>query len=388
MAIVYQKSDSIVTSLGFSTEENIHAVLSGKSGLKLYAEKSLGIPEAFFASRIDDVKLNAAFSALTIETTFTRFEKMAILSVANAAKTISVNLSDSRTLFIVSTTKGNVALLEHAQEKNFQKKDLYLWHSAAVISRFFGNTNQPIVVSNACISGVSAQITAKRLLNTGKYEHAVVVGADELSQFIISGFQSFKALSSEACKPFDKDRCGLNLGEGAATIIFGITRDESSLPENTILLETGDITNDANHISGPSRTGEGLYMALKSILRNHETDEIGFINAHGTSTPYNDEMEATALMRAGLDKVPTFSLKGYFGHTLGAAGLLETIIASKSMQLNTIIKNTGYEHCGVTNPINIATQTVTFQSTRCIKMVSGFGGCNAAVLLKKIVKTV
>ena len=109
---------------------------------------------------------------------------------------------------------------------------IYLWHTAELIAAFFNNPNTPIVVSNACISGAAAQITAMRALQSGNYDYAVVVGVDFLSKFIISGFQAFRALSPQLCRPFDKNRCGLNLGEAAATMIFskdmkhGILRHE------------------------------------------------------------------------------------------------------------------------------------------------------------------
>ncbi|MBN1464003.1 MAG: beta-ketoacyl synthase [Paludibacteraceae bacterium] len=384
MAVVYKKADNIITSLGFSTAENFEAVVNGISGLSYHPEGTLGVPEAFYASIIDTSKIEEAFAQISKEGQLTRFEKLAILSVYKACSNIDIDLSSNTTLFVLSTTKGNVGLLEKQNENDFNNDALFLSHSAKVIAQFFGNNNNPITISNACISGVSAQIVAKRLLNTGKYKHAVVVGLDELTKFIISGFQSFKALSVDACKPFDANRIGLNLGEGVGTVILSVTEDESTLPKGTIVLENGAITNDANHISGPSRTGEGLFLALQNIMQGRKTEEIGFINAHGTATPYNDEMESIALTRAGLQSVPTNSLKSYFGHTLGAAGLIETIISSEAMLQNKLIKSLGYETCGVSMPLQIITQTTSTEVNKYIKMVSGFGGCNAAVMMKKI----
>lgn len=379
MSTVYIQSNNIISSLGFTTEENMCAVVSGKSGLHYYKENTLDVPEGFYASRIDAEKLNAQF-ALISNMECSRFEKLAILSVHNAIKNSLVNTTDSRTLFILSTTKGNIAFLE--QDTN--NEQAYLWHSAQVIANYFKNPNTPIIVSNACISGISATIVAKRMLTSGNYDTVIVVGADIISKFIISGFQSFKALSQKACKPFDANRVGLNLGEGAATIILKINDKGNCLPKGTITIENEAISNDANHISGPSRTGEGLFLALQSVMKGRKAEEIGFVNAHGTATPYNDEMESIALWRMGMTEIPVQSLKGYFGHTLGAAGLLELIISAESLRQNTIIKSLGYETCGVSHPLHIITETKTKEITRCIKMVSGFGGCNAVCMLKKI----
>jgi 3-oxoacyl-[acyl-carrier-protein] synthase I len=384
MSVVYNIADNIVSPLGFTTEANIHAVLEGWSGGKFYPDNTWNIPEAFFASLIDDKQIDSFFWGISAKTSFTRFEKIALISACEAVSSSGIDAASDRTLFVLSSTKGNIGLLEEREQTDYNEEQVHLWHSASVIARFFNNPNQPIVISNACISGVSAQIVAKRMLQTGKYNHVVVIGADVLSKFIISGFQSFKALSHELCKPFDAKRVGLNLGEGAATIIYGIAGTETELPVGAIMLENGAITNDANHISGPSRTGEGLFLALQSILIGLKAYEIGFVNAHGTATPYNDEMESIALQRAGLITVPVNSLKGYYGHTLGATGLIETIISAQALSQNKLIKSMGYEQCGVSNPVNVITKTESKTVSRCIKMVSGFGGCNAAILLKKI----
>jgi 3-oxoacyl-[acyl-carrier-protein] synthase-1 len=122
---------------------------------------------------------------------------------------------------------------------------------------------------------------------------------------------------------------------------------------------------------------------LSHILREVEDcnrDDIAFINAHGTATPYNDEMEAFAITRANLQHLPVTSLKGYFGHTLGNAGILESIISTHALRDGTILKTNGFETLGVTHPLRIATHTQATHRRRCINMLSGFGGCNAALL--------
>src|SRR6202012_4784891 len=189
--------------------------------------------------------------------------------------------------------------------------------SARKIAAHFHFAHTPIVVSNACISGVLALLLAKRLLQSGQYENAVVAGADVISRFVLSGFGSFQAISPGPCKPFDAARDGINLGEGAGTIILS-TR---MIHREGIKLSGGSVSNDANHISGPSRTGEELCQTITRSLRDAglTPGNIDFISAHGTATLYNDEMEAKALTLAHLQSAPVNSLKGYYGHTLGAA---------------------------------------------------------------------
>jgi 3-oxoacyl-[acyl-carrier-protein] synthase-1 len=309
--------------------------------------------------------------------TLTSLEKAAILSIFTANKEAQIDLSSEKTIFILSTTKGNVDLLENeARHCGLDPQTpVYLWKTAKTVSDFFENPNTPIVVSNACISGSAAQIVAMRELEAGNYDYAVVAGVDFLSKFIISGFQSFKALSPELCRPFDKDRCGLNLGEAAATVIF--SRVET---RHATSLLNGAIRNDANHISAPSRTGEGSFRALKDISQDINIKKIAFINAHGTATPYNDAMEVTAIVWGGLENVPVNSLKAFFGHTLGAAGVLESIISIKALEENVVLKSMNFDEQDFENQINISKENHFSDKKYFIKMLSGFGGCNAALL--------
>jgi 3-oxoacyl-[acyl-carrier-protein] synthase-1 len=190
-----------------------------------------------------------------------------------------------------------------------------------------------------------------RLLKAGQYENAVICGADTISKFIVSGFQSFQALSDEICKPFDSSRNGLNLGEGAATVILSTDKKF----EGNIKVKGGSVSNDANHISGPSRTGEELGHAIRQAIgdANILAKDVDFISAHGTATVYNDEMEANAMALAGLQAVPLNSLKGYYGHTLGAAGLIESVVSIQSLKENLMIPTLGFKELGVTSRVNV-----------------------------------
>ena len=370
--------DNIISSLGFTTDENVLAVKEGRSGLRYFTDY-LDIPEPFMASAIDRMKLEERFAGLGKSgRAYTSFEKMGIVSIAEAVCGKDMDLSDRRTLFVLSTTKGNVALLDPRVNEDFPDDRVYLWKSARIIAEFFGNPNEPLVLSNACISGVVAQIAARRLLQSGMYDRIVVCGVDELSRFVVSGFQSFKALSPERCRPFDAKRCGLNIGEAASTLIF----ERCPEAKGRVALEAGAITNDANHISGPSRTGEGLFLALQQVMTGTDVSEIGFLNAHGTATLYNDEMESIAFERAGLQQVPLYSLKGYFGHTLGASGVIETVVAVRALQQGFLPQSLGYESCGVTRPVQVVTKFAKREIRQGIKTASGFGGCNAAIRLK------
>ena len=381
--------DNIISALGFTSAENFDNVKNGVSGLKFFPNR-YDLPEPFMASEIDNERLEAAFeTCLSVQgrkdvcgIKYSKMEKACIVSITESLKSSNIDPSDKRVLFMLSTTKGNVFLLDENEQHGYEHNQLYLWRSAELISRFFGNTNNPLVVSNACISGAFALVAAQRELRSGKYDYVIVVGADMLSKFIVTGFQSFKALSQEICRPFDANRKGLNIGEAVASVIMA-ERAEHKLRKDDIVLTAGAVRNDANHISGPSRTGEGSYLALRSILKGIDVYEIAFVCAHGTATPYNDEMESLSLTRAGLQNAPINSLKGNFGHTLGAAGILESIVSMHAINDRTVLGTYGLETYGVTNLIRLAKNVEKTEKWRFVKMLSGFGGCNVAVLFTK-----
>ncbi|MDR3251470.1 MAG: beta-ketoacyl synthase [Tannerella sp.] len=375
--------DNIISALGFSSEENYRNVKAGVCGLKLFSGR-YDIPEPFMASEIDNELLEENFklisSSKNIDINYTKLEKASIVSAALALKNTDIDPSDERVLFVLSTTKGNVFLLDKDENAlHYSDSHVYLWRSAELVAGFFGAKNTPLVVSNACISGAAALLAAQRELRSGRYDYAVVIGVDVLSKFIITGFQSFKALSQEVCRPFDANRSGLNIGEAAATIILSEQPDTKGY----MSLTSGAIRNDANHISGPSRTGEGSYLALQSALGGIDVSQLAFICAHGTATLYNDEMESIALARMGLLNVPVNSLKGYFGHTLGAAGVLESVISTRALSEGIVLKTYGFETIGVTNPFFVPKEILHTQKKHCVKMLSGFGGCNIALVFSK-----
>lgn len=371
--MVVKLADNIISPLGVTTEENYRAVKAGHSALRLH-EGVPGIPIPFYASLIDE-------NILTVEGDYTKFERMCIQSVAAALAQCDIDASSDRVLFIVSTTKANVSLLaggRYPAGSNLPSSVLP-GVAASRIASYFSNHRTPLVVSNACISGVCAQIEALRALEHGLCDYAVVVGADVQSAFIVTGFQALKAVSAEACRPFDRDRKGLNLGEAAATVIYG----RSDTADNRWQMVCGAVRNDANHISGPSRTGEGSYLALRSVLQHITPDEIAFISAHGTATLYNDEMESIAVERAGMTDTPVGSLKGCYGHTMGAAGVLETLLSMSAVDDHTVLGTRGFENLGVSRPISVSSENRTTDRHAFIKLISGFGGCNAAAAFKK-----
>jgi 3-oxoacyl-[acyl-carrier-protein] synthase I len=391
MRRVYFGSDNIITSLGFTTGENAENIRHGISGIKVFKDKRL-FPTPVAYSAINTEELERRFSdALEIScisdsdlrNTSTRLEKMFLTSLTIALENSAVDPADPRTVLILSTTKGNIDQIETRNSKlETRSSRVMLWEMAGYIARLFNCSIVPMVVSNACTSGSVAIMQAARLIASGKYDHAIVTGGDIISEFVISGFQSFQALSPEACKPFDANRTGLSLGEGCGTVI--LSADPRKAGNGKPLTYLGGATsNDANHISGPSRDGEGLYLAISAAMKEAGVTpgDLDFISAHGTATPYNDEMESLALALAGLENVPVNSFKGYIGHTLGAAGVIETILSIYSIRNGILFRSAGYASNGVSRPLNIIKENINQPVRRIIKTASGFGGCNAALII-------
>ena len=372
--MVVKIGDSLLTAFGLGTTKSYEAVKAGQSCLGRQ-EGKWELPEPFIASFIEDRLLEEECRKLHIGKEYTRFEQMAIIVANEAIRQAGVDPQGQDVRFILSTTKGNVDQLglPHVDDGK-----LDLPSTASRIARWFGNPNKPITVSNACISGLHAQIEAWRILRGEMANIAIILAADTLSPFVVSGFQVFRAASDEPCRPFDEERLGLNLGEAAACAIYKRVSPEE-VKAGSWVIGKGAVYNDAYHISHPSRTAEGSFRALKAVAGGYTAEDFAMVNVHGTATLYNDEMESTALYRAGLSNVPINSLKGYFGHTMGATGLLETLITMRSLEDGTILGTKGYHAEGVSHHVDISEENRPAKGKRFIKLISGFGGCNAAV---------
>ncbi len=351
--------DSILSPLGETVTENFEAVLRGESALQLHAG-TFGVKEPFVGSLMGRSRWQV--SGLSF------FDSIVVEAARRAVEAAGIDPASPRTAFVLSSIKGNI---EH-----IGTQDVTLAASARKLVDAFGNPNPPVVVSNACISGLAALLQGRRMLLGGGLDHVVVVGAEVQSRFIVTGFQSLKALSEAPCKPFDAHRDGLNLGEAAAAVVLGFGDAGWELVD-------GAVRNDANHISGPSRTGEGSYKALRYVLRHITPEELAFVNVHGTSTLYNDEMESIAIDRAGLIGVPVNALKGYFGHTMGAAGILESILSMRAVDAGIVLPTRGFTELGVSRPVKVSAEAGVTDRKAFVKLLSGFGGVNGALLFRK-----
>lgn len=370
---IYLTDYNCVTPLGISAQENWDMLKRNISGVKTQYF-SADFPEVC-ASVIDDETIDKITRLNPDIQSLTRLEKLLVCSLKRLVEKQGIT---DKSVLILSTTKGNISQLKGQAEPPLSA---YLYRTAQQVADYFGFKTTPVVVSNACVSGVMAVGVGKNLLQSDLYDQAFVIAGDEVTDFVLAGFNSFQAMSTEPCRPYDKLRNGINIGEATAAVF--LTKEKPADRKFFEVLGDSSI-NDANHISGPHRTGEGLYRSVVQALKEAQLspEDIDYISAHGTATLYNDEMESFAFSRAGLSKVPLNSLKGYYGHCLGASGLLELIMAMESAANSLLIKNLNFNENGVSQPINIIKQNTVGKISTILKTASGFGGCNSAIILK------
>lgn len=384
---VYIADTAMITSLGQGVGRNFNALVDGKSGVK----KS-------YSQRVTQSSVTAG---LISEEIYEDLERQFGKDANSRAELLAISCinelrwdSTVRTGLVIASAKGNISFLEnkHYTDAESIKSDSRIMFGSMgehIASRFGIANDDTFIISNACISGVSAIAFARRMILAGRYSQMIVVGVDIQNRFITSGFASFKSLSDDLCRPYDASRCGLNLGEACGAMLLTAKPDgcsDCNGGQPVVSIDGGAMTDDANHISGPSRTGDGLFFAMRKSMEeaNVSAEQIDVLQMHGTATAYNDEMESKAVSLARLQDVPAQSLKSYFGHTMGASGVIETIILAEEMKRGIFVGTKGFENLGVPMPVNVSANNRIIKESGKIyglKTASGFGGTNAAVVL-------
>jgi 3-oxoacyl-[acyl-carrier-protein] synthase II len=287
---------------------------------------------------------------------------------------------------ITATIKSGIDNLEtfcRGEPSNFE--DILLSALAKNIGPKLGLSSNSICVSASCASSTVAVAHATALIESGRAEAVLVCCGDLITEYVFSGFSALKALSPVACRPFDRDRQGLSLGDGAAALL--LMNAARARRENRDCLGTVmgcGITNDATHITAPAKSGRGLAQAVNQALRfaKIKPEQITAISAHGTGTVYNDLMELTAFRQVfGERKVPIFSIKGAIGHTLGAAGSIEIILGLKTLSSGIVPPTVGFLNPEKGAEGQVSSEAQTVDGDFLLTTNSGFGGVNAALVL-------
>jgi 3-oxoacyl-[acyl-carrier-protein] synthase I len=316
------------------------------------------------------------------------FKDIAWRSLHTSVKALApcIDLSSvarERSVFIFCAAKGDLSPLEeYCASKKPPDAFLPLLSSQAEYAKnILGiSAAQTIVISDACASGATGVEVGRELLCAGRADAVVVFGFDGISRFVATGFHSLAALSPTGARPFDASRNGLTIGDGAAVAL--LTYREPF--RDDIIVAGAGSSNDANHRTGPSRTGEGLFRAARAALADASMrpEEIGGVKCHGTATNYNDAMEAKALFSLFGAEIPAcFSVKGAIGHTSGAGSLVEILIAAECLRRRLAPPTAGFSDLGVDEKIPVSSSSQHLRGKSLLCLSAGFGGINAAVIL-------
>ena len=260
-------------------------------------------------------------------------------------------------------------------------------HVADAVGDHLGVRGPRCAISAACASSAMAIALAANLLLDGAAPMMLAGGSDALCPFTLSGFSSLQALDKDPCRPFDQNRKGLNLGEGAAVLVLETLAEAIARNANVLAVLRGWVmTNDAFHSTAPQTQGNGLADCMRLCMEMADVrgDEIGYVNAHGTGTPLNDVAESHAYETAFRGRgrpVPVSSTKSYFGHCLGAAGALEAAITIMAVRCGALLPT-----LRLTDPIESPGVEWLRGKVRrevlplAMSVSAGFGGSNTALI--------
>jgi 3-oxoacyl-[acyl-carrier-protein] synthase-1 len=359
---VFLGQHSVYSSLG-TTQETIKSLLDGKSGI---------VPGPLFGLPVS----SAQFPDLRY-----RSLEYAVENLRSATDLSSIGQESS--LFIYCAAKGDIRAIDDGSDHDGYPSPL-LSQQAQRVTEILGiKPARSIAISNACASGAVGVEVAKEYLEQGHFSSAILFGFDSISHFVASGFHSLGALSPERARPFDSSRNGLTLGEGVALAVFHCEQAQGEC----MICGAGS-SNDANHRTGPSRTGDGLNRAMVGAAKDADGQHYSLcaVKCHGTATAYNDAMESKAMHTFFDGKIPPcFSMKGALGHTSGGGSLLELLVSAHFLKLRTIPPTAGFSSLGVDEelPVSSGKQIINGDTMLCLS--AGFGGLNSAIIIKDVV---
>ncbi len=342
---VFVTGYGIVSAIGNNVEENLNSLRAGKTGIKkanhfqskYVDEFSFGEVNLSNQELIDEIQFEDSSD-------LTRTDLFAIKAFQEALKYSGLELNEianAETALLSASTVGGMCLTDQMyNDANLviDRPSPYLaayWNAAHTIllAKQYGIKGFTDTINTACSSSANTIMMGSRLIKAGRANRAIVGGTDSLAKFTVNGFNSLQILSSKACQPFDRDRSGITLGEGAAYLVL---ESEDVIGDRPLLAEVSGYgnSNDAFHPSSLSEDAIGVCAAMNKALQSAKIspDQIDYINAHGTATPNNDQVELTGIQKL-FNRIPAYnSTKSYTGHTLAAAGSIEAIYSILSLK--------------------------------------------------------
>lgn len=349
-----------ISPIGLNVAENLKSLRQGKSGIKKarHFKSKYASTHQFGEVDIDNNSLESQLDLKKTEglTRTCLFAFTAFKEAVNDAKLSSSEISTSSTAFISASTVGGMCLTDQLhQDANLNSQGSeYLnsygcsAHTLKIVKEYgikgFTNT-----INTACSSSANAIMMGARLIKSGRAKRVIVGGVDSLAKYTVNGFSALRILSEEPCTPFDKNRKGLSLGEGAAYLVLE-TEDVINNKDVYAELTGYGNANDAFHASTISEDATGVISSIKQSIKvaNLKPEDIDYINAHGTGTQNNDMVELIGFSKI-FKEIPAFnSTKSFTGHTLGAAGAVEAIYSILSIKNSEL-----YPSLSFTNPIEV-----------------------------------
>lgn len=389
----------IISALGRGAAAHLEALRVGQSGLRLPRHLDTIYAQEYLMGevRLGNDELSALLGLPAGNNGYTRTTLLALVAMNELVQATGIDtLAQEPLAFINANTVGGMCSVENMymdfiagdtpEEYKKYIDTLDCAESTLNIARFFGLKPFMATISTACSSSANALILGARMIQQGLVKRAVCGGCDSLSRFTINGFASLKNVSKTACRPFDRDRSGLNLGEGAGYLL--LEREEDALARGAQILAvlTGySNSNDAYHPTAPSPDGSAALRTMERALQKAKLapTDIDYINAHGTATDSNDAAEGKAIERLFGAGAVFSSTKPFTGHTLAAAGAIEAIFSIWALQHNTVLPNLNFNAAPADVLIRPATATNHREMNHVLSNSFGFGGNNVSLIFSK-----
>lgn len=386
----------IITAMGDSVVANRNALIQGKSGIGKASHFKSKYAHTLPFGEIPQSTHELASILHQRLPGITRTDLIALYAFQQALA--DANLSDDilqqpSTALIGASTVGGMCLTDemysdanktegpgspYLQSYSNSAHTIFLqqqYHIGGFINTF----------NTACSSSANSIMYGARLIKNGFADRAIVGGADSLSKFTVNGFNALMILSDQPCKPFDANRKGLNLGEGAAFLVLEKEKNATGKKIYAELKGYGN-SNDAFHPSSTSDTGEGPYLSMQKALKiaGLQPGDIDFINAHGTATENNDETESVAMLRLFKNPPAFASTKCYTGHTLGAAGAIEAVYSILSLQNQEVYPSLNFENPIASTQLFPVVEYTKMPLQHIMSNSFGFGGNCTSLIFSKV----
>lgn len=388
----------IISALGTGVTANKDSLRKTRSGLRYPQLLQTAYAREYLMGEVElsNDDLSEMLGLPMGDNGYTRTTLLALVAMKELTNGLDRELLEKDLAFINANTVGGMCSVENMYMEFISDKEqgdftkyidtLDCAESTINIANYFGIKPFMATISTACSSSANAILLGSRMIQQGLVNRAICGGCDSLSRFTVNGFASLKNVSKEDCKPFDQNRTGLNLGEGAGYLLLEKESDAIARGAEIIAVFSGyDNSNDAYHPTAPSPDGSAAYRAMERALKKAKLQavDIGYINAHGTATDTNDAAEGKAIERMFAGKVPFSSTKPFTGHTLAAAGVIEAIFSIWAMQQNELLPNLNFE----TPMESLTIQPVKEKQAKDIQHVLsnsfGFGGNNVSLIFSK-----